>query len=103
MEGKVRENHPGQTRLETAETKADRIVAEELSRLQWTQGELSARAKSHPAKLALAARLRRETTLSVKELAGRLNLGRINGARTNLHQFLDPTQHANSQAQLEFW
>ena len=35
MEGKVGENHPGQTRLETAESKADRIVAEELTRLRW--------------------------------------------------------------------
>jgi len=33
MEGKVGENHPGQIRLETAETKAERIVAEELARL----------------------------------------------------------------------
>jgi REP element-mobilizing transposase RayT len=100
MEGKVGENHPGQTRLETAEAKADRIVAEELSRLQWTQGELSARAKSHPAKLALAARLRQETTLSVKEIAGRLNLGKLKGARTNLHKFLNQTQPADSQTQL---
>src|SRR5207244_5215248 len=52
------ENHPGQTRLETAGAKADRIVAEELARLQWTQSDLTKRPKSHPAKLALAARLR---------------------------------------------
>jgi len=49
MEGKLGENHPGQTRLETAEAKADRIMAEELSRLQWTQGDLAAWARSHPA------------------------------------------------------
>jgi len=67
--GKVGENHPGQTRLETAGAKADRIVAEELARLQWTQSDLTKRPKSHPAKLALAARLRQETTLSVKEIA----------------------------------
>jgi hypothetical protein len=33
MEGKVGENHPGQTRLETAQAKAEQIVAEELARL----------------------------------------------------------------------
>src|SRR5437762_4886540 len=43
MEGKVGENHPGQTRLETAGAKADRIVAEELARLQWTQSDLTKR------------------------------------------------------------
>ena len=32
MEGQVGENHPGQTRLETAEAKAERIIAEELAR-----------------------------------------------------------------------
>jgi hypothetical protein len=50
--------------------------------------------------LALAARLRQETTLSVKEIAGRLNLGKLKGARTNLHKFLNQTQPADSQAQL---
>jgi len=29
MEGRVGENHPGQTRLETGEAKAERILAEE--------------------------------------------------------------------------
>ena len=66
MEGKLGENHPGQAKLETAEAKADRIVAEDLARLRWTQDDLVTRQKSHPEKLALAARLRQETTLSVK-------------------------------------
>ena len=72
-------------------------MAEELSRLRWTPDDLAARAKSHPAKLALAARLRQETTLSVKEIAARLNLGKAKGARTNLHKFLNNTQPADSQ------
>lgn len=88
MEGKVGENHPGRTRFETAEVKADRIVAEELARLKWTQAELAARQKSHPAKLALAARLRRETTLTVRWISERLHLGSPKGARTNLHKFM---------------
>ena len=40
MEGKVGENHPGQTRLETAAAKADRIVAEELKRRKWEEANL---------------------------------------------------------------
>ena len=85
----VGENHPGSTRLETAEAKAGRIVAEELARLHWTVDDLAARQKSDPTKLALAARLRQETTLSVKQIAERLRLGKPKGARTNLHKFMN--------------
>jgi REP element-mobilizing transposase RayT len=88
MEGKVGENHPGQARLEAAEAKAQRMVAEELARLQWTQNDLVTQQKSHPLKLALAARLRRETTLSVKQIAALLHLGKPKGARTNLQKFM---------------
>ena len=101
MEGKVGENHPGQTRLETAEAKAEGIVAEELARLGWTQGDLAAQQKSHPVKLALAARLRQETTLSVKQIAERLYLGRPKGARTNLHKFINNSQAETAQIQFD--
>ena len=101
MEDKVGENHPGQTRLETAQTKANRIVAEELTRLQWTESDLAVRRKSHPSKLALAARLRQETTLSVKQIAERLHLGQPKGARTNLHKFLNGSAVATAQIELE--
>ena len=102
MEGKVGENHPGQTRVETAEAKADRIVAEELARLRWTLGDLVARQKSDPTKLALAARLRRQTTLSVKRIAERLQLGQPKGARTNLHKFMNRPGTGGPQTQLDF-
>ena len=38
--------------------KADRILAEELSRLGWTESDLAARRRSDPSKLAGAVRLR---------------------------------------------
>jgi REP element-mobilizing transposase RayT len=101
MEGKVGENHPGQTKLETAEAKADRIVSEELARLQWTKNDLLARQKSHPVKLALAARLRQETTLSVKQIAERLSLGKPKGARTNLHKFMNASRTDSPQIRLD--
>jgi hypothetical protein len=101
MEDKVGENHPGKTRLETAEVKAERILEEELARLQWTENDLLARPKSHPSKLALAARLRQETTLSVKQIAARLHLGQPKGARTNLHKFLNGSAVETPQIQLE--
>jgi REP element-mobilizing transposase RayT len=97
MEGKVGENHPGQTRQETAEAKAERIVAEELARLRWTPHDLATQQKSHPLKLALAARLRRETTLSVKQIAQRLHLGKPKGARSNLHKFMNNPRSNRAQ------
>ena len=100
MEGKVGENHPGQIRLETAEAKAERIIAEELARRCWTGSDLVARQRSHPAKLALAARLRQETRLSAKQIAERLPLGQPKGARTNLHKFMNGSTADSSQIQL---
>jgi hypothetical protein len=100
MEGEVGENHPGQTRRETAQAGAGGIVAEELARLQWTENDLAAQQKSHPLKLVLAARLRRETTLSVKEIAERLHLGKPKGARANLHKFMKHPQSDTAQIRL---
>ena len=102
MEDKVGENHPGQTRLEAAQAKANRIVTEELARLRWTLDNLAARPKSDPTKLALAARLRQETTLSVKQIAERLQLGKPKGARTNLHKFMNRSETGSPQTQLDF-
>ena len=75
MEGKLGENHSGQLRWESAEVKAERIISEELGRLGWTEADLAQRRKSAPEKLAMASRLRRETTLSIKTLAARMHLG----------------------------
>ena len=41
----------------------------------WSQPDLKARAKAEPAKLALATRRRRETTLTVRPIAQRLHRG----------------------------
>ena len=101
MEGRANDNHPSRIRFETAPAKADRIVAEELARLHWTSDELVARQRNHPAKLALAARLRRETILSVKEIAERLHLGKPKGARSNLHKFMNRAQSGGPQTELE--
>lgn len=80
MEGQVGEHHYGQLRLETAEAKGERIIAEELGRLCWQETELVSRRKHDPAKLAIAQRLRKETTLSVKQIALRLHLGTTRSA-----------------------
>ena len=71
-----------------------------LARLQWSPGELVRLPKSHLSKLALAARLRPETTLSVKQIAERLHLGKPKGARANLHRFLNGSAVEASPPQL---
>jgi len=50
--------------------------------------ERAQRAKSDPGKLALAARLRRETTLPIKWIAARLQLGTSKSANSNLHRWM---------------
>jgi hypothetical protein len=50
--------------------------------------------------MALAARLRQETTLSVKQIAERLYLGKPKGAKTNLHRFMNPSPTETAQNQL---
>jgi len=90
VEGRLGEHHAGELRCETAEAKAERLIGEELSRLGWSRAELAARHKSDPGKLALAARLRRETTLSIKGIAARVHLGSSKSANANLHQFMAP-------------
>ena len=52
-------------------------------------------------KLALAARLRRETTLSIKQIAGRLNLGKPKGAKSNLHKWMKGPPDDASQSKLD--
>lgn len=60
------------------------IVAEELARRGWSVAELARRRKTDPEKVAIARRLRRETTLSLRWIAAALHLGSINTLRNSL-------------------
>ena len=62
-------------RHESAQARGERIIAEELKRLKWKEGDLAQRHKGDADKLTIAARLRRETTLTVREIAKRLHTG----------------------------
>jgi REP element-mobilizing transposase RayT len=88
MDDKLGEHHSGELRRESAEAKAERLIAEELGKLAWTESQLAGRSKSHPAKLAIASRLRKETTLSLKAIAHRVHLGAPKGANSNLHKWM---------------
>ena len=58
-----------------AEAKAEGIVQAELKRLGWEEKELEERRKGDPAKVRVAARLRRETTMTLAWIAERLRMG----------------------------
>jgi hypothetical protein len=55
--------------------KAERILAEELQRRGWDQSELQRRRKGDPEKLAIARRLRTETTMTLAWMADKLSMG----------------------------
>ena len=65
----------GAERQETGLQKAERMVKEEVERLGWDEDDLRARRKGHRAKVMLARRLRQETTMSLKWIAQRLQMG----------------------------
>ncbi len=87
MEGALGENHSREQRRETAEAKAERIITEALRELGCSDGELRSRRKCDPQKVALAARLRKETILTVKAIAARLNLGTPRNATVRLQEW----------------
>ena len=71
IEGGLRRQHSGALHLEPPRLRAERIIAEELARLGWSEQDLAAHRKNAPEKLAIAARLRKETTLTIKEISAR--------------------------------
>jgi Transposase and inactivated derivatives len=75
MEPRLGEHHSGKLRYETTAAKAERILAEEFKRAGWKEHDLEVHAKSHPVKMALAMRLRTETTLTIRQIATRLHMG----------------------------
>ena len=75
MEGKLGERHSGLLHHESALAKGRRIMVEGLKRLKWEEADLKEAPKTHPEKLAMAGKLRRETTLTIREIAQRLHMG----------------------------
>jgi REP element-mobilizing transposase RayT len=67
--------HTGTDINESAHAKAERILQEELQSLRWGEQELAVHRKGDPRKLRIAARLRRETTMTLFWIATRLHMG----------------------------
>jgi len=61
--------------------------------------ELKARRKGDWAKMGLAARLRRETTLTVRAIAERLGLGTSKSANKRLHEWMRSEAGSNRPQQ----
>ena len=75
MSERLGAEHYGEERAETEQAKAERIIAEELKRQKWKESELQAQPKGAAAKVAVAARLRVETTMTATWIAKRLSMG----------------------------
>ena len=75
MNERMGAEHYGEERRETDEQKAERIVIEELKQRGWKESELGWRPKADKVKIALAKRLRKETTMTLKWIALRLQMG----------------------------
>ena len=88
MEGRLGDHHSGELHRASAEAKAERIIAEELKRQSWQEADLLVRPKNDAVKLEIAARLRRETTLSTKAIAARVHLGSTKAANRSLHSYM---------------
>lgn len=87
MSERLGAEHYGAERLETAEAKAERIIAAELKRRKWREAELATRAKGDPAKVAIAGRLRAETTVTVAWIAERLSMGTASYLNNRLYRW----------------
>jgi putative transposase len=71
----VTEHHHGRERNQTDEQRAEAMIATRLKKLGWAKSELAARRKSDLHKVALARELRSQTTMSLKWIAQRLEMG----------------------------
>ena len=72
---RVGANHCGSDRHEAGEQKAQRIVLAEMKHLGWEDADLHQRSIGDKGKVQAARRLRRETTMSLKWIAQRLQMG----------------------------
>lgn len=75
VEHRPKGEHFGAEIRESAVAKARALLQSELERLGWKQSELSERCKGDPNKLAIALRLRQETTMTLAWIAEQLHMG----------------------------
>ena len=76
MEGRVGEHHFGPERQQSVQEKAEEIVREEMRKAGWRERDLEQMPKGDAGKVAMARRVREETTVTSKWIASRLRMGR---------------------------
>ena len=86
LEGKLAENHRARERMESEEEKAERIVAQEFKQRGMSGKDLSLLRKGDAMKVGIAQRLRKETTVSLKWIAARLEMGTWTHVSNRLYQ-----------------
>lgn len=79
-------NHYGSSRYETGVQKAERIISEALQGWGWQEKDLGSRPKGDQCKVTLARRLRAETTMTLKWIAQRLEMGSWTYVSNLLHE-----------------
>ena len=67
--------HYGEERRESEMEKAERLIAVGLKKSHWTEDDFGRQRKGHPVKVRLAQQLRAQTTLTVGQIADRLQMG----------------------------
>jgi REP element-mobilizing transposase RayT len=80
------EHHYGPERRESEEDKAGRMVRAGLKEAGWKPSDLGSRRKGDPVKMALARRLRQETTMPLKWICGRLEMGSWKAVNQRLYE-----------------
>jgi REP element-mobilizing transposase RayT len=80
------EHHYGEERRESAQDKAARLVDAGLKEAGWQESDLAKRRKGDPVKVALARRLRRETTMPLKWICDRLVMGSWKSVNRRLYE-----------------
>jgi REP element-mobilizing transposase RayT len=73
--GRAGESHHSARRRETELDRAEAIVKEELKKIGWSERGLPNQPKGAKKKVAIARRLRKETTMTLKWIANRLEMG----------------------------
>jgi putative transposase len=86
-------NHYGSDRFESGQERAMAMIRQELKRLRWAESELTQRRKGDKHKVALARRLRAETTMTLAWIAEHLRMG----SWSYVSNLLRTTKSANSE------
>ena len=75
VEARPGPSHFGEAVQEAEAAQAERLVAEGLKRMRWSEADLKARRKGERGKVKLAQELRSKTTMPLAWIAARLNMG----------------------------